>query len=111
MSRLGSAYFLPVAVLGSRSPWIYIVYGEYSIHFERKMNEGFTSVFEELEHYWDVFLPTDTHHSFKDPEKVEVLFIFILGARLLCLFGHCFFKTESFRLETSCVSFNTGSSR
>jgi hypothetical protein len=109
VSRLEPAYFLPVAVLGS-SRHGFIANGGYSIHFERKMGEEFTSVSEELEHYRGIFLLTDAHYSFKDPEKAEALFLLILGARLVFLFGSCFLKTGSLHLDTSCVSFNTRSS-
>lgn len=110
MLRLEPAYFLPVTVLGSSHHGL-IANGGHSIHFERKMGEDFTSVFEGLEHYWGVFFLTNAHYSFKDVEKAEALFLFIFGAWLLFLLGSCFFKTGSFHLETSCAPFNTRSSR
>lgn len=108
VSGLESVLFLPVVVLGLRSSWIYSLW-EYRTHVERAMSEDFTCVLEELEHYWDFFFLKDTCFSFKGLEKA--LFLFILGAQLLLLFGHCFFKAGSLCLEMTCMIFNTRSSK
>lgn len=63
--------------LGTRSPWIYSL---WRVQYPLWKEDGWRlhKFFEELEHYWDVFLLTHTQHPFKGPEKQTPSFYLFL---------------------------------